>query len=57
MCIMYIYQLFIPGGLSFIQCGLGPAIRTVFLAQGLWRESNVLDNWQLVMLPQSEDRE
>ena len=54
---MYIYQLFIPGGLSFIQCGLGPAIRTVFLAQGLWRESNVLDNWQLVMLPQSEDRE
>ena len=27
------------------------------LAQFLWRETNVLDNWQLVMLPRSEDRE
>ena len=29
-----------------------PAFGTVFMS--LWRESNVLDNWQLTMLPMSE---
>ena len=31
-----------------------PALGLCLLAQSLWRESNVLDNWQLTMLPMSE---
>ena len=31
-----------------------PALGQCLLAQSLWRESNVLDNWQLTMLPLSE---
>ena len=38
----------------FISDGLSPPLGLCLLAQSLWRESNVLDNWQLTMLPLSE---
>ena len=38
----------------FVSDGLSPPLRLCLLAQSLWRESNVLDNWQLTMLPLSE---
>ena len=38
----------------FISDGLSPPSGLCLLAQSLWRESNVLDNWQLTMLPLSE---
>ena len=38
----------------FISDGLSPPLWLSLLAQSLWRESNVLDNWQLTMLPLSE---
>ena len=38
----------------FISDGLSPPLGLSLLAQSLWRESNVLDNWQLTMLPLSE---
>ena len=38
----------------FISDGLSPLLGLCLLAQSLWRESNVLDNWQLIMLPLSE---
>ena len=34
--------------------GLSPPLGLCLLAQSLWRESNLLDNWQLTMLPLSE---
>ena len=36
------------------QKGCPPPLGLCLLAQSLWRESNVLDNWQLTMLPLSE---
>ena len=39
---------------KFISDGLSPPLGLCLLAQSLWRESNVLDNWQLTMLPLSE---
>ena len=38
----------------FISDGSPPPLGLCLLAQSLWRESNVLDNWQLTMLPLSE---
>ena len=38
----------------FISDGLSPPLGLCLLAQSLWRESNVLDSWQLTMLPLSE---
>ena len=38
----------------FISDGLSPPLGLCLLAQSMWRESNVLDNWQLTMLPLSE---
>ena len=38
----------------FISDGLSPPLGLCLLAQSLWRESNVLDNWQLTLLPLSE---
>ena len=38
----------------FISDGLSPPLGLCLLAQSLWRESNLLDNWQLTMLPLSE---
>ena len=40
------WHLCIPQGLSVVQCSIGQ-----------WHETNVLDNWQLVVLPQSEGSE
>ena len=38
----------------FISDRLSPPLGLCLLAQSLWRESNVLDNWQLTTLPCSE---
>ena len=35
----------------FVSDGLSPTSGLCLLAQSLWRESNVLDNWQLTILP------
>ena len=37
-----------------ISDGMSPSLGLCLLGQSLWRESNVLDNWQLTMLPLSE---
>ena len=37
-----------------ISDGLSRPLGLCLLIQSLWRESNVLDNWQLTMLPLSE---
>ena len=47
-------HLFISEELSVVQCRLGPAISDCVLAQLLWCGTNVLDNWQMAMSPQSE---
>ena len=44
-------------GLPFFQCRLGHVIEIVFFTQVQWHETNVLDNWQLVVLPQSDGTE
>ena len=50
-------HLFVSDGFSVVQCRLGPALELYFGEQFLWRGTNVLDNRQLAMLPQSERRE
>ena len=47
------WHLCIPDGLSVVQCSLGHVIGIVFFTQFQWHEVDVLDNWQLVVLPQS----
>ena len=51
------WHLCIPDGLSVVQCRPGHVIGVAFLTQFQWREAYVLDNWQLVELPQSGGRE
>ena len=51
------WHLCIPDGLSVVQCSLGHVIGVAFLARFQWRETYVLDNWQLAELPQSGGRE
>ena len=47
------WHVCISDGLSVVQCSLGHAIGIVFFTQCQWNEANMLDNWQLVVLPQS----
>ena len=51
------WHICIPDGLLVVQCSLGHAIGIVCLTQFQWHEANVLDNWQLALLPQSGGRE
>ena len=47
------WHLYIPEGLSVVQCSLGHIIGLCFMTQFQWHEAIVLDNWQLAELPQS----
>ena len=51
------WHLWIQNGLSVVQCRLEHVIGIAFLIQFLWHETNVLDNWQLAVLPPSEGAE
>ena len=53
VCVRVTVCVCVPDGLSVVQCSLGHVIGIVFLTQFRWHEANVLDNWQLVELPQS----
>ena len=41
-------------GLSVVQCSDGYAIEIVYFTQFQWHEANVLDNWQLAVLPHAD---
>ena len=44
-------------GLSVVQYSLGHVVVVVSFIQFQWNEANVLDNWQLAVLPQTGGRE